>query len=180
MLCRPTHPHSFESANTNDASPREAANRHATRVLVTNVVPFHLENGLPAEVTPILFDSIIDASVLAGGIEKPPPGESRSGGKGGDEGRDPKTKRGTEKQVAGAGKHARGRGEDREGLWMRRMDPLAGGEILSYVHCASDGNSVEVRIRGAPLKSYELANVRLQADLSKLVVEGDGEREKAV
>lgn len=143
-------------------------------------MPFHLENGLPAEVTPMLFDSVIDASVLAGRGEKSHPGESRSGGKGGDEGRDPKTKRATEKQAAGAGNHARTRGGEREGLWLRRVDPLAGGEILSYVQCASDGHSVEVRIRGAPLKSDELNKVRLPADLSRLVVEGDSRREKAV
>lgn len=150
----------------------------ATRALVTNVVPFRLEDGLPPDLTPLLFDAAIDAPILAGREVKALLSKSAGGKQGGEAVTYSNTKRGREQQPSGGFKHILANKEAGVGSWTRRLDPLEVGEILTYRHRVNDEHTVEVRIRGDAVESNGLARAGLPADLSKLVVGLDGGDDK--
>lgn len=169
-------PNRSESENVDGTSVGDSEARHSfpTRALVTNAVPFRLGDGLPPDLTPLLFDSTIDAPVLAGREIKALFSDSGGERKHGEAVTDPNTKRRREQQAAGRDKHTPTKKETGGGSWTRRLDPLEVGEILSYRHRLNDGHTVEVRIRGDTVGPDMLARAGLPADLSKLVVGFDG------
>ncbi|CAM9162797.1 unnamed protein product, partial [Hapterophycus canaliculatus] len=138
-----------------------------SRVVVSNVVPFRLADGLPRELGPLLFEETADASLLGGGAEYRPPSRGTRNGRekhpAGDEpeGEDSVTREEQEGE------------EDEEDLWIDKEDPRGCGPMLSHVRreCRSVGGVVEVRLRAKSIDSRQLARAGLPQDMSALVVD---------
>lgn len=126
----------------------------STRVLVSNVIPFRLEEGLPPEVGPLLFDAEVDASVLVGDSYRPG---------------------GTQGKVNGQEHGGAEDTEVTEGSWARRPDPFGAGDIWSHWHCAADGTNIEVRVRAGELAPEGLMRAGMSKDLSALIVSNGGD-----
>ena len=178
------------TSRSNDGRAESASHGHGDasipRAIVTNAVPFRLEDGLPRELGPLLFDANADGAVLAGKndlISSPETDASNLNlneqkdeeEHGLENGRGKQNWINLNEQREDAGWYGlrKERGKD---IWTRKPDPLGTGEVFSHVREWLDGGGacVEVRLRAGPLGAAELAKAGLPKDVSALVVGVDG------
>lgn len=158
------------ATRVNDHEEAESSSHRATRAVVTNAVPFRLEDGLPQELGPLLFEDPSDASLLAGDAAESHP--QPRGAK-----RRPEHPRVTVSDpelVGSEPEEAEEETEEEQGYkWESKKDPRSAGQILSHTRRGSGPSeaAVEVRIRGETLGADQLARTGLPHDLFGLVVD---------
>lgn len=138
-----------------------------TRGLVTNAMPFRLEQGLPRELGPLLFDTTADAPILSGNVCRPPRAWS---GRGTTTAARESKREEADRPTEEVDEKIRGAAPEE---WVRSEDPRGAGEILSHVHkygFSGSAGVVEVRTRGKPLDVEGLLKAGLPKESSSLVI----------
>lgn len=161
------------AAARHDDGKAPSSSSGGARAVVTNVVPYRLNDGLPRELGPLLFSDNEVASLLAGDPDHhhhPPSRGARRG-----RAKQTMAVEPEEAHSSPAENHEHEEKEEEEEealLWVRKKDPSSSGQVLSHVHrgVAADAGTVEVRIRGESLDVGALARVGLPQDMSALAV----------